>query len=346
MMILNFGNPSDQKKWLSIWEKSSQRDPFYHPGYAGLWENERTRACAAVFERKDGTILYPFLNRSLKGEPFWKPAAGDAFDIITPYGYGGPLLTDGTGPGGSLFQEFYTAFKHWAETSHVVSEFVRFSLFSEALPFYYGQTEHNNDNIVVDLKSTPEDAWMGLSHKVRKNVQAAQRNGITIIEDPGIGRLGDFLSVYESTMQRRNAGPFYHFSRQWFEKLLQGLPGSYTFFYAFFEEKTIAAELVLLSGTRAYSFLGGTLKPYFRLRPSDLLKYYILEWLRERNFDSFVIGGGHKPHDGIFAFKQSFAPGGIVPFHTGKMIFDEERYRLLLAGKPNAGNNFFPEYRS
>lgn len=346
MVILYYSKYSDQKKWLSIWEESFERDPFYHPGYAGLWENEHTRACTAVYEGKRGTILYPFLLRSLKGESFWKPEAGDAFDIITPYGYGGPLVTDCTVTEGTLFQEFYASFKQWAETNKVVSEFVRFSLFSKALPYYYGLTGHNNDNIVVNLKKAPEAFWTGLSYKVRKNVQAAQRHGITAIEDPGADRLDDFLEVYESTMQRRNAGSFYRFGRQWFEKLQQNLPGSCTFFYAFHESKVIAAELVLLSGTRAYSFLGGTLKSYFPLRPSDLLKYYILEWLRERGLNSFVIGGGYRPHDGIFAFKQSFAPEGIVPFHTGKMIFDKERYRLLSQGKAIDGSGFFPVYRS
>jgi hypothetical protein len=56
------------------------------------------------------------------------------------------------------------------------------------------------------------------------------------------------------------------------------------------------------------------------------------------------MGSGYKPHDGIFAFKKSFAPEGVVPFYTGKMVFDPVTYQQL-TGTAEAGEGYFPDYR-
>ncbi len=304
-----------------------------------------------MYEADEGCIYYPFLLRDLRGEPFWRPAVGEAYDVITPYGYGGPEFIparEGNGPGPErekqLYQAFYAALRRWAQENRVISEFVRFSLFSGAMPHYYGQVEHNNDNIVVNLATGPENTWMTFRHKVRKNVQTAIKGGLEVHEDPEGDRLESFLDVYYDTLKRRQAASSYFLPAGWFKQLRQNLPGRHLFFHAIHGDKVVASELVLCSRSRVYSFLGGTLEDYFPLRASDLLKARIIQWAQGREYKQFVIGGGHRPHDGIFAFKKSFAPNGILPFYTGKMVFDENVYRALCRHQRTTGR-FFPEYR-
>lgn len=88
--------------WLTAWNHSNDREVFAHPAYAALFEDEKTRACAFFRESEKGSILYPLLLRELRGEPFWKPEDGELLDMVTPYGYGGPVVVAGE-PSQGLF---------------------------------------------------------------------------------------------------------------------------------------------------------------------------------------------------------------------------------------------------
>ena len=343
MEVLRADVREDFIRWVALWERSSEKEVFAHPAYVGLWGDDRTRACAAVYEGADGTVLYPFLLRDITKEAFWGPVVGPAFDVITPYGYGGPTAVWTGGSAGAsdeekekLFKGFYAAFHDWARRNDVVSEFVRFSLFSGARPWYYGTVEHNNDNIVASLGLSQEELWKGFRHKVRKNVRTAEGHGLRVVSDWQGEGLDDFLGVYYDTMRRRRAAPGYFFPRMFFEGLIKGVPGGAVFFHVLHQDKVVASELVLCAASRIYSFLGGTLHGWYSMRPGDLLKVHVMEWAQQQGYKEFVIGGGYRPHDGIFSFKRAFAPDGIVPFFVGKMVFDAEKYRLLCEG---AGKN-------
>jgi len=331
--------------WLDAWSNAPTREVFAHPAYVALFEDEKTRAHAFLWQGRQGSVLYPFLLRDLQGEPFWMPEIGQAYDMVSPYGYGGPLLVEGQ-PTPELYRQFYEALQQWALQNKVVTEFVRFSLFDQAHLAYYGQVQHHNDNIVVDLGLSPEALWKGFRHKVRKNIHTATRAGITIVQDPAGERLSQFIEVYYHTLERRKAARHYFKPISFFKKIIATLPRKIMFFHALSGENLVASELVLLSDQRIYSFLGGTFSHSFHQRPGDLLKYHIMQWAREQGYKQFVIGGGHRPHDGIFAFKQAFAPGGIYPFFTGKMTFNQMVYEQMIQQAGNHGGDFFPEYRA
>jgi hypothetical protein len=65
-------------------------------------------------------------------------------------------------------------------------------------------------------------------------------------------------------------------------------------------------------------------------------------WAKRAGKRRFVLGGGHEPDDGIFRYKRSFAPGGLVPFEVGMRVLDPERYAELSGGRETT---FFPAYR-
>lgn len=338
--------------WLALWQRSPEREPFAHPGYALLYAGDASRACAAAMEQEGGTVLYPFLLRDLRMEPFWPQQMQHrpAYDIVTPYGYGGAEWlpkVESLKPkveSQKRFRAFYNAFAEWAAATGVVSEFVRFSLFSEARHGYDGLVEHNNDNIVCETGPHGDGLHDRARYKVRKNVRTAEACGLTVEDDEAGKRLDDFLAVYHDTMDRRNAAPFYYFGKPYLVALMQALGKQCRFFHVVHEDQVVATELVLCSANRVYSFLGGTLTPFFKHRASDLLKAHLMQWTAQAGYRQFVIGGGYKPHDGIFAFKKGFAPAGVVPFYTGKKVFDKNMYHLL-ASTDKPGQGFFPAYR-
>jgi lipid II:glycine glycyltransferase (peptidoglycan interpeptide bridge formation enzyme) len=238
----------------------------------------------------------------------------------------------------------------------VVSEFVRFSLFPQQVLPHPGVRRTDRNNVVCDLTLDEDALWKGYKHKVRKNVNKAQRSGVRIELDTRGERLVDFLRVYHHTMQRREAGESYYFGPEFFERLRADLAGQFAYFHAIHQGRIISTELVLISAEAVYSFLGGTIEEAFDVRPNDLLKHEVIRWAKAQGKRYFVLGGGYDPDDGIFQYKTAFAPQGIVAFQVGERVFDSERYEVLVAAKRTflarqgkvwePRERYFPAYRS
>jgi predicted N-acyltransferase len=209
---------------------------------------------------------------------------------------------------------------------------------------------------VRECESSVNKIWMDYEHKVRKNVKCALRNGVSVEVDPSGARLDEFLRVYTRTMQRRKALMEHCHGRQFFEDLIKRLSERVHFFHALKNGQVIATEVVLISDENVYSFLGGAEYRSLPLRPTDLLKHTIILWCCENRKRSLVLGGGYAGEDGIFRYKKSFAPKGLVPFRVGKAILEPKRYSefVRLRGAAEASRNrtwepdssFFPAYRS
>ncbi|MEN6372099.1 MAG: GNAT family N-acetyltransferase [Armatimonadota bacterium] len=351
--ILDAAIDSDKQKWLSLWESCPQREVFAHPNYVQFFAEGSNRALCATYCTSTACVLYPFILRDLSQEEY---CSGEAFDIITPYGYGGPFVWGTDLASCDMADGFWASFKKWAEDKCIVSEFIRFTLFPNDVLEYPGDKEFKYLNVVRSLDLDDDDLWMDFEHKVRKNVNKSRRSGVCVEFDCEGHRLNDFLHIYNTTMNRRSADQDYYFSRDFFEKINSDLSGQFVYAHALYDGVVVSTELVLISSERVYSFLGGTNSEAFNLRPNDLLKYEIMRWAKNRGKHWFVLGGGYCPEDGIFRYKQSFAPSGCVPFYVGKRVFRQDLYdglvqkkRLLLAKKGQKWIPkpvFFPCYRA
>lgn len=229
-----------------------------------------------------------------------------------------------------------------------ICEFVRFELFSEYAQYYPGHVESRTHNVVRKLDIPLEDIWMDFKPKVRKNVKKANSYGLKFIVDYEAKYLDDFLKIYYSTMDRTEAHDEFYFSRDFFIRLNK-LNKNAVYFYVVHNGKIISAELVIYGSKNAYSYLGGTDREYFDLRPNDFLKYEIIKWCKEKGLENFVLGGGYGADDGIFQYKQCLAPHGIVDFYIGRRVFDSDSYNSLVEMRRQAdgiqNNIFFPTYR-
>ena len=158
--------------------------------------------------------------------------------------------------------------------------------------------------------------------------------------------LESFLQIYSSTMMRNQAKQSYYFEDAFYREI-NTMTGHFAYFYVLLEEKRIASELVLMGPDAIYSFLGGTDDEYFSYRPNDYLKCCIIRWGIENGYKRFVLGGGYGADDGIFRYKKSFAPNGIIPFYTGQAIFDPKAYDMLVGMRTDLQQEaFFPKYRA
>ena len=226
-------------------------------------------------------------------------------------------------------------------------EFVRFELFTDYHEHYDGEVETRTHNVVRSLEMPLDEMWMDFKQKVRKNVKKANSFNLScIIENTG-EYLEDFLRIYYGTMDRTDAEGEYYFKRQFFEDLNE-MKDNVMYFHAVHEGKIVSTELVIYGAENCYSYLGGTDREYFDVRPNDYLKYEIIKWAKEKGLKNFVLGGGYGADDGIFQYKLALAPHGEFKFYIGRKIFDMESYDNLVALRSEdlLNEKFFPKYRS
>ncbi len=353
--VFSLEDPQGLSDWIRLWESWPQREVFAHPGYVEIFSQDEGRPLCACWEGEEGRVLYPFILRDLTTTPYAVRRLGPATDVTTPYGYGGAHCWDAP-DADRLAARFWPRFDAWARHSGVVSEFARFSLFADRLlPYPAAQIEERR-NVVRDLRLDEDALWMDFKHKVRKNVKRALRSALDVEIDSSGARLDDFLQIYRSTMQRRSAQPEYLFPTELFERVHERLPGQFAYFHAVHEQRVVSTELVLVSAESVYSFLGGTQEDAFALRPNDLLKYEIMRWAKRQGKHWFVLGGGYEPDDGIFRYKEAFAPRGAVAFRVGRRVLRQDAYDALVEARndlahpgvpaPRAREQFFPAYRA
>jgi len=354
--IFNEAESADNNLWKGIVKRYCGNEPMMMPEYLKLFSSAPfENAFCGWYKNENGGILYPFILREMRALDWCPNALSNFNDVITPYGYGGPY------PYGELntsdVKAFWTGLDAWLKSCRVVSEFIRFSLeISRPQIHYPGDVILKSKNIVRTLDKSLSEMWIDFEHKVRKNVKRAQQNGLRVELDRTGEKTKDFLEIYYSTMARREAKSFYHFGPDFFDKLNRSLDGSFLYFHVLLQNKIISSELTLYSKETIYSYLGGTERSAYNLRPNDLLKYEIIKWGIESGLKRFVIGGGYQGEDGIYKYKKSFAPNGEVPFFVGQRILDSGVYNRLADARrkyeakdgkvwsPSGG--FFPLYRA
>ncbi len=351
-VVLDASVREERRRWLELWSRWPEREPVAHPAFSECFAQADERVFCATIESESGAILFPFILRPLSELPWTRMT--DGWDAIGPmWGYTGAFRW---GVGDDAAPNFWWQLEHWAKAHGVVSQFTRLSLFPDQVLPFDGPTRLIQPNVVRSLRLSPEELWLDVEHKVRKNVNRARRESVVVEIERGSSSLGHFLDIYADTMERRGASRSHYVSEAFLEHLFDELQDSVVLFIARRDGTPISVEIVLRSRHHAYSFIGGTRAASFPMRPNDLLKYELFEWAMHEGITDVVLGGGPTPEDGIYRYKKSFAPDGVVPFHVGEKVFDSRAYAMLtdrrrsylrsegVAWEPSPG--YFPAYRS
>lgn len=344
---------AERAEWLTAWEATG-RQPFAHPDYVNLFTESDGDAIALLSEGEGATVLLPLIRRRLPPHPWVGSVDPERLwvDAVSPYGYGGPFAS-----GRVEWREYYVELLAWMHAARVLTCFVRLSLDAPVPqpPLPVGlRAQEISKNIVVDLRRSMDEQWRHYAHKVRKNVNKARRAGLRVEITPGFSNLDGFLAVYHETMKRRQADAGYFFDSAFFEALDRGGVGLLQADVFDPADHLLSTELVLMSRTTLYSFLGGTRQEAFPHAPNDLLKHEVIAYGHAHGMATFVLGGGYEPDDGIFRYKRGFDEEGIVTYFGLQLITDVAAYDDLsrASGSVKAepirdGNStFFPRYRT
>ena len=322
-------------------------DLYFDENYGKLYEKiEKGKAEIFKFENEDGKITNQFLIREIPEKVNGKTY----YDIVTPYGYGGPIINYLKGNKENLLKEFEKNFKKYAEERNIVSEFVRFHPIKENAidmkPIY--NSTYMRKTLITKLDE--EDVVKKqISKSARKNIRQALNKGVIykITEKPN--DISVFKNIYYSTMDRNHATDYYYFDDEYFQNILNYYKGNLILIEAIFEGKTIAAGIYFIYNDIIHIHLSGTLTEYLYLSPAYILRYALILWGIEHNDKYKIIhhGGGrsNSEEDSLYLFKRNFAKLYDVDFYVGKKIWNKEIYDELCNMKNIEDDGFFPAYR-
>lgn len=333
----------DSEKWDSAVRKYTQYDVFYLSSYLKAFQLQGSgEPILIVYSDSGDYAVNAVFKRDIADSEYFSGflEKGVYFDISTPYGYGG-FIGNVSAP-----QKLNSTWGQYCLEQGYICEFIRFELFEDYRNYYDGKTITRTHNVVRDLDMPLDEMWMDFKQKVRKNVKRAAQYHLELILDPDGAYLDDFMRIYDQTMDRNNAERDYYFGKEFFQTL-NSMKHNYMYFHVAYEGKIISTEMVIYGTENCYSYLGGTDKDYFEMRPNDFLKFEIIKWAKEKGLKKFVLGGGYGSDDGIFQYKQCLAPHGVVDFYIGKQIFDQKVYDELvqMRGQNIQNREYFPLYR-
>jgi hypothetical protein len=261
---------------------------------------------------------------------------GGRADVVTPYGYGGPLAAGAEPP----IERFWDEYERWCAENDIVTSFFRFH------PLYANHRDPGPRMRVEPLAGTiawrldQGDPAERMHRHHRRLVRKAE--GLETTRSVAPERLDRFVGLYEETMDRREAADFYYFPREYWKALETTLRDR----VVLFEARGEAALLCLTGPGWLHYHLGASSEEGRKGGASHYLFLEAARWAAASGYTRFHLGGGVGGRaDSLFEFKRRFDPEGVLPAAIGKAVHDEDAYREL-AGADAGLDGYFPAYRA
>lgn len=176
----------------------------------------------------------------------------------------------------------------------------------------------------IDIRKSEEEILAKMKPKTRYNINLAQKRGVSVqvISNETLGlndRIIDrFIEMVNSTAKRK--GITFH-PGDYYRTMIKTIPGEILKIYvAKFNDKIIAANLVVFYGKTAIYLHGATDDEYRNVMASYLLQWQAILDAKRKGCEKYDFGGvrlqkNDNPWSGITKFKIGFSPNvGIKKF--------------------------------
>ncbi|MGZ4107029.1 MAG: lipid II:glycine glycyltransferase FemX, partial [Tumebacillaceae bacterium] len=302
---------------------------------------EPGEACAVYYERGETRIFYSFIKRKID------LTDQGYFDIVTPYGYGGPHLEGDRGE----IVAFYQKFQAFCQANRIVTETVRLHPLEQNAGWLRQVMDvgYIRRTTAVNLLQSDEAIRHGYSSNNLRNIKKAKQLGLEVIVGNAKEHLDTFIELYYETMDRNRAIDMYYFSKSYFAEQMKETPlGKPHLLFVRHEGELIAGVLLIIGQKYAHYHLGASRTSALDLRPNNLLFDAMIQFAKSQGAHMLHLGGGYQEDDGLIKFKASFTDGHFYDYHIGKCVHDPDVYAklnqaVLQLGEANP--NYFPLYR-
>ena len=320
-------------------------DIYFKEEYANLYkEIEKGEVENFCFESELGKVVFIYIKRKIILDNT------KYYDIITPYGYGGPLIQNCKYENkDKLISLFWEKFLEYAFLNKIICSFVRFHPIEKNYEYCRNimVLERISSTVCIDLKSE-EQIWNDISSKCRNIIRKSIKNNVLVQKDENLKQINDFQKLYYDTMKKNKADEYYFFKKEFFEKLKSLEKKEITHFYALHDNKIVSSILVLMGDEYLHYYLSANSQEGYLLNANSLLLYEIAKFGLKNGYKYFHLGGGYGGDDtSLFKFKSSFHKNHTLSFYIGKKIFNQQIYNRLCQkmGINDKNINYFPAYR-
>jgi hypothetical protein len=321
-------------EWDALLARLGCADVYYLSAYlASARVLEAGEPAFLHLEGDGGDVVFACLVRE---------APGGVRDVITPYGYGGPVATGPEPP----VERFWQLYERWCRGRGILTSFIRFH------PLF---ANHRYAGPNVDLERHADttgwrldlpDLFAGMDGKHRTSCRKARKEGVAVRIRQGPDDLSEFVALYEETMRRLGADDFYLFPQEYWDTLTGPLREQVLLAEAVAGDEVAASALCFATQPWLHYHLSAASERGRPLGAGNLVLYETAEWARARGYERFHLGGGAGgQEDSLAAFKRRFDPGGRLEWWLGKAVHDGDAYRELTGREPGDRSGFFPAYR-
>lgn len=319
-------NAETRNNWNVLLEnfQEIQKDIYFNEEYVRLYETSQEQAVCFVYNEEKNFFMLPYLLRECKqiGQDIY-------YDFETAYGYGGPIYnTDNADFIARAWREFFC----YAKKHNYVAGFIRFHplLRNEEHFSQIGQAINDRHTVAIDLSGSEEDIWKAEIHTKNRNViKRGSKEGLVFTADYNFEQLPEFIELYNATMNKLGADPFYYFDDTYYHKLMTT---SKKAFLGVVKkgDQVIAAAIFFYSKCYGHYHLSGSDKNFLNLSPNNFLLWEAAKELRRQGIGVFHLGGATDSDENnpLLQFKRKFSKR-LYDFHIGKVVFNPDMYEKL-----------------
>jgi lipid II:glycine glycyltransferase (peptidoglycan interpeptide bridge formation enzyme) len=310
-------------RWNSYLAKipDDKKDIYYTEEYVKLYEDKNKYALCYVCLEGDFILLMPFIKENIDGY---------FFDFETPYGYGGPITNcvDTV-----WIQAALSEMKDFFIQEHCVAGLIRFhplfanaNFFKDTAPILF-----ERQTVFVDLSVSLDDIWaVQISSKNRNTIRKAEKTGLVFIADFKFEYIEAFVQLYNATMNKVLAEPFYYFTKEYFSEFAKNMQNNSFLGIVKKDNHILAAAIFIFNLNYGHYHLSGSDRQFSRYSPNNFLLWNAIRMLQTRGIKKFHLGGGTdaQADNSLFIFKKSFSDNR-TDYYIGKMIYNEVAYKEL-----------------
>lgn len=303
------------KDWRNVLSElpSDGYDVFHLFEYHAAFEEiENATSEAFIYKEKDTVIFLPYFRREIDVRLCSRVNEIGLSDITGAYGYAGLA---GKNFSRDHIYKFMIHFDSYCKSQKIVSSFLRLHplLINKKIDDL-SNIRKVNEVVIVPLSKDIETIKNGFREGVVKSVKKASNLGYQVKRYNAIP-IDIFFDIYAETLRRNNASNFFCLSKDFLSKISR-IEKIHSTYVAYLDDFPVSAELVLHSRENWHSFLGGTLTNHLTSGVNTLIKYKIILDAAEAGANTFILGGGMRPGDGIHKYKESFAKGQNHNFYA------------------------------
>ena len=344
-----------------LWRETLQKlrhDTYHLPEYVAIEaKRNQTIGEALLVSRGDKILFVPYLLRSCNHLASFSEQMEETFDVLSPYGFPGILLSDSARKDPEFVRQAFREFQQGLKSRGVCSAFLRLhpilsDKFSELFPPH--TLTDNGETVSVDLSLDEAQIWTHTRKGHKSTINKCKRLGLVGNTVNLADYMDEFLAIYYETMDRVEAKDVYYFERDYFNDLLE-LGDAVHLVTVESDNQIVCASVFFERCGIVQAHLGGTKTEFLWQSPFSLVFHHARLWAKSRGNKFMHIGGGvGGGKDKLSTFKTGFSRQRHQ-FFTMRLVIDEAKYNHLVSLKAAAKNiaptllresNFFPAYRA